>query len=83
MYLIAWTTTLFPILSKELDKSLESDSVAVSSFAAAQRGKKQQSLQPDLLQLHGSYIEGTEDLFCMASNMIVARILRVSIESLA
>jgi hypothetical protein len=66
MYLIAWTATLFPILSKELDKS----PVAVSSFAVAQRGKTQQSLQPDLLQLHGSYIEGSEDLFSMASNMI-------------
>jgi hypothetical protein len=82
MYLIAWTATLFPILSKELDKSLKSDSVA-SSFATAQRGKTQQTLQPDLLQLHGSYIEGAEDLFSMASNMIVAGILRVSIESLA
>jgi hypothetical protein len=39
MYLIAWTATSFPVISKDLDKSLDSDSVAISSFAAAQRGK--------------------------------------------
>jgi hypothetical protein len=60
MYLIAWTATSFPVISKEIDKSLNSDSVA-KVLSPLHRGVKHNS-HYNLIFSCTVHIEGVEDV---------------------